>query len=59
MAKYNVYAGRFPCHTCGAEVKSIRSYPEDKKLTWLCPDKHLSQVSLVTKKTKEDYERTR
>ncbi len=57
MAKYNIYHGEFPCHTCKVVVKTIRSYPETKELTWMCPDKHLSSVSLNTKKTKKDYER--
>ena len=57
MAKYNVYPGIFPCHTCKEEVKTLRSYPEEKLLTWMCSQKHLSQVSLKTKKDKKDYER--
>lgn len=56
MARYNVHNGKFPCHTCGEVVKSIRSYPEEKKLTWLCSQKHLNEVSLQTKKNKRDYE---
>ena len=40
-------------------VNSLRSYPEQKKLTWMCRNKHLSEVSLQTKKSKKDYERTR
>lgn len=56
MARYSVYNGKFPCHTCGVVVTSIRSYPEEKKLTWMCPEKHLSQVILQTKKSKRDYE---
>lgn len=56
MAKYNVHAGKFPCHTCGKEVLTLRSYPNEKKLTWMCPDRHVSEVSLETKKKKEDYE---
>ena len=56
MGKYNIYPGKFVCHTCKAEVKSIRSYPEEKLLTWMCAEKHLSQVNLNTRKSKEDYE---
>jgi len=56
MAKYNVYAGQFKCQECGKDVSSLRSYPETKELTWMCEDKHLSTVSLNTKKTKRDYE---
>jgi len=57
MARYNVHAGQFPCHTCGTVVTTIRSYPNDKKVTWMCPDKHLNEVSFETKKSKADYER--
>jgi hypothetical protein len=56
MAKYNVYQGQFICHVCKAEVRSIRSYPEQKELTWMCPDKHVSVVSLSTKKKAKDFE---
>lgn len=56
VSKYTVYTGKFKCQECNADVSSIRSYPEDKLLTWMCKDKHLSQVSLQTKK-KKDYER--
>ena len=56
MAKYNVYNGLFKCHTCGVEVKSLRSYPGIKQLTWMCPEKHVSIVDLNTKKTKADYD---
>jgi hypothetical protein len=59
MARYTVYEGRFKCHTCGESVLTIRSYPELKKITWMCKDKHLSEVSLSTKKRKSDFERTR
>ncbi len=57
MAKYNIYQGTFVCHVCKAEVKTLRSYPDTKELTWMCQDKHLSTVNLNTKKTKKDYER--
>ena len=57
MAKYNVYSGVFPCHTCKKESYTIRSYPTLKQLTWMCPDKHISTVDLNTKKNKKDYER--
>ncbi len=59
MAKYNIHAGKFVCHTCGEQVPTLRSYPELKKLTWMCKDKHMTEVDLNTKKTKADYERTR
>lgn len=57
MAKYSVYPGQFKCQVCGADVNSLRSYPENKELTWMCADKHMSKVDLNTKKTKRDYER--
>jgi hypothetical protein len=57
MAKYNIYTGKFVCHTCKAEVKTLRSYPSTKELTWMCPEKHISVVKLSTKKSKKDYER--
>jgi hypothetical protein len=57
MARYDVLPGQFVCHTCKAEVPTIRFYPVLKELTWMCKDKHLSKVSLNTKKKKEDYER--
>lgn len=57
MAKYEVYAGKFPCHTCKTEVTSVRLYKETKELTWLCKDGHMSSVFLVTKKkTKKEYQ---
>lgn len=57
MAKYEVYHGKFPCHTCKQEVTTLRLYPENKTLTWMCPEKHISSVNLNVKKTKKDYER--
>lgn len=57
MARYDIYAGSFPCHTCKVEVKTLRLYPSTKELTWMCPEKHLSTVNLNIKKTKKDYER--
>lgn len=58
MAKYNIYQGEFKCQVCGAPVSSLRSYPDTKELTWMCTDKHLSQVDLNTKKSRKDYERS-
>lgn len=56
MANFSVYYGKFVCHTCKAEVKSLRLYAETKEATWMCKDKHLSKVSFGKKK-KKDYER--
>jgi hypothetical protein len=57
MARYNIYPGNFTCHICKANVKTIRVYAQTKELTWMCHQKHLSQVDVSTKKKKEDYER--
>ena len=56
MARYNIYQGKFVCQECNVEVPTVRSYPELKKLTWMCKDGHLSEVDLNTKKSKKDYE---
>jgi len=56
MAKYNVYQGQFRCHVCKAEVKTLRSYPDEKRLTWMCADKHVSEVNLNTRKKKNERE---
>ena len=53
MGKYNIYHGEFPCHTCKEVVKSLRSYPEEKLLTWMCSQKHLTEVNLNVKKRKK------
>lgn len=52
MARYSVTYGEFPCHTCKEVVKSLRHYTEDKKLTWVCTQKHMTEVSLDTRKKK-------
>jgi hypothetical protein len=57
MGRYTVVPGQFPCHTCKQVVPSLRHYTEDRLLTWVCSEKHLSQVSLNAKKSKKDYER--
>lgn len=57
MAKYSVYQGKFKCQECGIPVTSLRSYPDAKELTWMCSEKHMSLVSLKTKKSKKDHER--
>lgn len=55
MNNYTIHYGKWICHTCKAEVKSLRLYAEDMLLTWMCPQKHLSQVSLAKRK-KKDYD---
>jgi hypothetical protein len=57
MDRYSVFPGKFPCHTCKSITHSVRLYPDSKKITWMCKDKHLSSISLQTKKHKRDYER--
>lgn len=56
MAKYNVYQGQFVCHVCKAEVKSLRSYPSEQLLTWMCANKHISEVNLNPRKKKDERE---
>lgn len=55
MSKYTIYPGEFVCHTCKKTVKTLRLYGQEKEMTWMCEDKHLSTATL--KKTKKDYER--
>lgn len=57
MSKYSIVEGKFPCHTCKENVGTLRQYIDDKLLTWKCSQGHLSQVSLNTRKTKEQRER--
>jgi hypothetical protein len=58
MAKYSVYNGLFKCQECGIQVLSLRLYPEQKELTWMCEQKHVSKVDLNSrKKKKKGYER--
>ena len=54
MPSYNVYQGSFVCHTCKAEVKTLRLYAETKEMTWMCKDKHLSSVKFGKQKWKSD-----
>jgi hypothetical protein len=56
MAKYNVYPGKFICQKCEEEVKTVRSYPDLKEVTWMCSKKHLSKVSFA-RKSKKDYQK--
>lgn len=52
MASYTIYQGQFICHTCKAEVKTLRLYAETKEMTWMCKDKHLSSVKFGKQKWK-------
>jgi hypothetical protein len=56
MSRYNVYNGDFVCQVCGISVPTMRSYPSEKRLTWMCKEKHLSEINLNVKKSKRDYE---
>lgn len=56
-SRYTVYQGDFVCHTCKARVGTIRHYFDEQFLTWVCLEKHLSKVSLNTRKNREHYER--
>ncbi len=46
MDKYTIYEGKFPCKTCKKEVKTMRVYPSTGSASWMCSDKHLSEVEL-------------
>ncbi len=52
MGSFTVYHGKFVCHECKAEVRSLRLYPETKTATWMCPEKHLSTVKFGKQKYK-------
>jgi hypothetical protein len=52
MPSYTVYQGKFICHTCKTEVKTLRLYAETKEMTWMCKDKHLSSVKFGKQKWK-------
>lgn len=59
MNKYTIYEGKFPCKTCHEEVKTIRFYKDTGMSSWMCSQKHLSQVQIchIGYKKKKDYER--
>lgn len=46
MDKYTIYEGRFPCKDCKKEVKTIRIYASTGMASWMCSDRHLSEVEL-------------
>jgi len=52
MASYTVYNGKFVCHECKVEVKSLRLYADTKTATWMCISKHLSTVKFGKQKYK-------
>jgi hypothetical protein len=55
VPNYTIYEGKFVCHTCKIEVKTLRLYAETKEMTWMCKDKHLSKVNLGKRK-KSDFD---
>ena len=55
MASYTIYSGKWICHTCKAEVPTLRCYPETQTLTWMCKEKHLTSVKLGKRK-KRDFD---
>jgi len=57
-SKYEIISGKFFCGTCENTSDTARLYTETKRLTWLCKEKHLTEINLKPeKKTKKDYER--
>lgn len=58
MSNYSVYEGKFPCKTCGKQVNTVRVYMQTGRASWMCSDKHLSEVQLfkVGYKTKKNHD---
>ena len=56
MANFTIYRGEFTCHTCKNVVPTLRCYPEEQMLSWMCKDKHLTEVHLGKRK-KKDFDR--
>jgi len=52
MGSFTVYHGKFLCHECKAEVRSLRLYADTKTATWMCPSKHISSVKFGKQKWK-------
>jgi hypothetical protein len=51
--KFIVFSGKFLCHTCKEEVKSLRLWIGTARTTWMCTQKHVSEVYLV--RSKKDF----
>ena len=49
MANYSIYPGTFLCKTCKKEVKTMRVYLDTGIASWMCSDKHLSEIILFKK----------
>lgn len=57
-SRYGIIEGKFFCGTCENTASTARLYYDSKKLSWLCIEKHLTEVMLQPeKKSKKDYER--
>jgi hypothetical protein len=57
MANYSIYPGKFLCKTCKKEVKTMRVYLDTGMASWMCNEKHLSEIMLFKKgykKVKQD-----
>ena len=52
MGKYDILKGDFVCHTCKQTVYSMRWYYQDKIMSWMCKDKHVTEVNLNLKRKK-------
>ena len=57
--KFNTYVGKFICKTCKKDVFSMRVYSSTGMGSWMCSDKHITEIKVfqVGYKKKRDYER--
>jgi hypothetical protein len=44
---FTVYRGTFLCKECKKEVYSMRLWVDTGKASWMCSDKHVSEVQLI------------
>ena len=44
---FTVHRGTFICQECKTEVYSMRYWGETGKASWMCKDKHLSEIQLI------------
>ena len=56
---FSTYKGKFLCKACKKEVLSMRLYSSTGIGSWMCSDKHITEVQVyqVGYKKKKDYER--
>jgi hypothetical protein len=56
---FSTWKGSFTCKTCKKNVLSMRVYKDTGMGTWMCSDKHLTEVQVfqVGYKKEKDYER--